>query len=70
MTVIALNILLTLPCYYFEVFTEWGIFSRSALNFHGVQYFRIFIVKPNIKTAFADETKTSTNAEKPLFTRL
>ena len=52
------------------IFTEWGIFSRSALNFHGVQQLGIFVVKPNIKTAFADEIKTLTNAEKPLFTRI
>ena len=51
-------------------FTEWGIFSRSAFNFHGVQQIGIFDIETNIKTASADKTKTSTNAEKPLFTRL
>ncbi len=55
--------------YKSSIFTEWGIFSRSALNFHGVQYFDIFVMKANIKIASADETKTSTNAKKPLFTR-
>lgn len=49
---------------------EVGLFSRSALNFHGVQQLGNFTIKQNIKIAPADETKTSTNAEKPLFTRL
>ena len=49
-------------------FTEWGIFSRSAFNFHGVQQLGNSAIKQNAKTASADETKTSTNAEKALFT--
>jgi hypothetical protein len=52
------------------IFTEWGVFSRSALNFHGVQQLGNFTIKQNIKITSTDETKTSTNAEKPLFTRL
>lgn len=51
------------------IFTEWGLFSRSALNFHGVQQLVNFAIKQNTKIAPADETKTSTNVEKPLFTR-
>lgn len=51
------------------IFTEWGIFSSSALNFHGVQQLGNFTIKQNIKTASAEDTKTQTNAEKPLFTR-
>ena len=53
----------------FAVFTEWSIFSRSALNFHGVQQLGDFAIKTNIKIASVDETKSSKNAEKPLFTR-
>lgn len=48
---------------------EWSIFSRSALNFHGVQQLGDFAIKTNIKIASVDETKSSKNAEKPLFTR-
>lgn len=33
-----------------------------------MQQIGIFDIATNIKTASADETKTSTNAEKPLFT--
>ncbi len=67
--IIILRVKSTDYCTLLCVFTQWGIFSRSALNFHGVQQLEIFAIKTNIKTASADETKTSTNAEKPLFTR-
>lgn len=51
------------------IIVTYLLFSRSGVYFHAVQQLDIFVVKPNKKTAFADEIKTSTNAEIPLFAR-